>query len=261
MAARLVQPLTATSFRRASVFPNGSIENAYLSYRDLRTRQVIEKGWFLADELPGGQDGDGYDAFDAPTRSIVVTDEQNEAVGGARITLHDGPIESSISMQMWAEKAPQIDLREHPEFVRAYEERQLLDMTRLLCESGMESPANVLGIIGAGVTATGASMGSYFTSGSQMARLLRLAGIETHELTHGLLGRDRCALLWVPPRAWAEVGRARTRRLLTRGALAFDEQVALDMPFFELPHNESEPSLRRAVKRTQAPLFSNARAV
>lgn len=256
MTARLVQPLAATSFRRACVLPNASLENAYLSYRDLRTRQVIEKGWFFPEELPGGQDGDGYDDFDAPTQSIIITDEQNEAIGGARITLHDGPIESSISMRMWANHAPAIDGGRDSEFVRAYEAGQLLDMTRLLCNSGMESPANVLGIIGAGVTATGAAMGSYFTAGSQMARLLGLAGIETHELTHGTLGRDRCSLLWVPARAWAEVGRSRTRRLLTRGALAFDEQAALDMPFFELPHHEHQPGVRRTDVRPRVPLFS-----
>ncbi len=222
-----------TSFQRVGVFPNASIENAYLSYRELRTKRVIELGWRVADDLTDDLDVDMYDEFDVPTRSVVLIDDRGEAMGGGRFTPPTGPAEQSLSFSMWG-SADGLELGgpEFAEFAAVHDAGQLYDVTRLVCDRRHASVGNIFSILGAGMTAAGPSIGAYFTADDRFERFMRVAGIEVLALHRGKLLRPS-ALLWLPPDALHRIRSLRARAMLTRGAHAFDPDRARAMPFFE----------------------------
>ena len=150
-----------------------------------------------------------------------------------KLTAFAGPIHESLSFKMWGPTAPTTRELRQSDVGRWHDAGSLVDLTRLVCETGWDTPQNSLAVIGACVAATEGTKGSFFTVTSHFARLLRLSGIHFETVHSGTLGSEPCALLVVPRSAWHSIAGLRPRQMLTRGALAFDPAVAQSLPFFE----------------------------
>lgn len=197
---------------RAYAFANGADDPCYDSFRDLRTRRVIDYGWRTAGDLVDGADFDAYDLN--PSTVSIVLGSGGKAKAGARFTLiQSSPLES-ISFRMWDSNESQmrIDERFSEEFLAG----RLVDMTRLVADENT-SPSLLMLVIGACAAHSEGYQGAYFTASKLLRRLISVMGIEYQSIRNGSIGGVEASLLVVYRDAWQNVATPKGQMLIDQG--------------------------------------------